>query len=139
MRTWKWRLGVVAALAGVLLSISVAANASARTVHTGTWNATAETNESVPTQKYVTHDKAKGCASGTLQSATMSFQLVWWNGGRKTVLWKSRDFGGGRTCSPTKTINHARNPVVYMIITLHCNSFPLPCQGAGSWSITTNQ
>ena len=83
-------------------------------------------------------NKAEGCASGVLQAATMSFQLVWWHGGRKTVLWTSRNFTGSRTCSPTKTISHARNPTVYLVITLHCHSFPLPCQGSGSWSIKTN-
>lgn len=135
MRTWKWRLGVVAPLAGVLLSIPVAANAA---TNSGTWNATALTNKSVSTPRYVTHSTAKGCASGVLQSATMSFQLVWWHGGRKTVLWTSRDFSGNRTCSPTKTISHARNPTVYLVITIHCHSFPFPCQGSGSWSIKTN-
>src|ERR1700683_792851 len=135
VRTWKWRLSVNAAVAGVLLSIPLAASAA---THKGTWNATAETNQSVPTQKYVTHNKAKGCAGGTLQSASISFKLLWWNGGRKTVLWASRHFGGNETCSPTKTIKHAKNPKVYLIITIHCNSFPFPCQDDGSWSITTN-
>jgi hypothetical protein len=139
MRIWKWRMSVVAAVAGVLLSIPLAASAATHTTtHNGSWNATAETNKSVPTQKYVTHNTAKGCAGGTLQSATMSFQLVWWNGGRKTPLWSSRDFAGGETCSPTKTIKNAKNPEVYLIITIHCQSFPFPCQGSGSWSITTN-
>jgi hypothetical protein len=139
VRKWTWRMSAVAAVAGVLLSIPLTASAATRTTtHNGTWNATAETNESVNTSQYVTHNTAKGCAGGTLTSATMSFELVWWNGGRKTPLWSSRNFEGNETCSPTKTISGAQNPEVYLVITIHCDSFPAPCQGFGSWSITTN-
>ncbi len=130
MKRWMRRSGLITVLASAVMILPGIANAA---THTGTWNASAVTNQSVNTPMYVTTSTASGCAHGTLTAATFSMKLVWYNGGRDTVLWS-----GTSHCSPTKTIRGAHDPKVFLIITIHCNIIHLVCQGSGTWSITTN-
>ena len=151
MKKWIRRSGFVAALMCAMLAVPSLASAATthathvkaahvNATHSGTWNATAVFNESVDTPGYTTRNKASGCVDGVLTSANLSFQLIWYNGGRDTVLWGSRIYTtGNRHCSPTKTIKHPpHGPVVFLRITIHCQNGPIPCQGDGDWSITTN-
>jgi hypothetical protein len=138
MKKWASRSALVAALMCAMLAVP--SLASAATAHNGTWNATAFENQSVNTQHYITKNQASGCISGTLTSAEVSFKLIWYNGGRNTVLWGSRNYStGAKHCSPVKTISHPpRKPVVFLIITIHCVSPIDICQGSGNWEISTN-
>jgi hypothetical protein len=147
MGKWMRRSGFAAAVMCAMVALAVPSLASAATArpsinatHNGTWNATAVTNESVDTPGYTTRNKASGCVDGVLTSANLSFQLIWFHGGRDTVLWGSRIYTTGvRHCSPTKTIkNPPHGPVVFLRITIHCQNEPIPCQGDGDWSIKTN-
>jgi hypothetical protein len=145
MKKWLRRSGVAVALMTAMLAVpglASAANSAIPAVsatHNGTWNATALFDESTDTPSYATVNKASGCADGVLTSAVMSFQLIWYNGGRDTVLWGSPNFDGSRHCSPTKTIkNPPHGPEIFLRITIHCVSPIDVCQGNGDWSITTN-
>jgi hypothetical protein len=138
------RLVLMSGLLTLLFALiqPVAANATATiTPHTGTWSITAVGVHTQSTAKYATHTTASTCfKSDLLQSAKYYVQLIWYNGGRNTVLWTSGtyDTSGVRHCSPTKTISGAHNPLVFDAIHLVCVS-PVPvCQGNGTYTIDTN-
>lgn len=140
MKKLKWRSAVVAGLAAVTLSAPAAASAATTTAttHAGSWNLIWQGSNSIFTPRFATHSTVRGCASAALLGSGMSFEIVWYNGGRDTVLWESRNFGGERTCSPTKTIRHARNPSVFLVITVKCPPQE-HCRAHGAWTLTTNR
>jgi hypothetical protein len=139
VRKWMKRTGLVTALLCAMLAVPSLASAS--TTHNGSFDITAFENQSVDTQQVTTTNHASGCISDfLLTSSEVSFQLIWYNGGRNTVLWGSPDFAtGAKHCSPTKTISHPpHDPQIFLIITVHCVSPIDVCQGSGAWQVTTN-
>jgi hypothetical protein len=137
---------LVAALA-VLAAMATpgVANASAVTPdlrHSGSFSIATPFSFTQSNARYTTTSTVSGCINATDIVGTITgwhFRLIWYNGGRNTVLWTSPEFtGGGYHCSPTKTLStHA--PSVYSQETLDCNNpIPLPCTMDGNWSLDTN-
>ena len=97
-------------------------------------------SHTVDTAKYTTHSTVTGCTTAdSLTSASYHFKVIWYNGGRNTVLWSSREYtsSGTQHCSPKITIS-AHLPLVYEAITLDCVSPINVCQGNGTYGIDTN-
>lgn len=140
------RARVLVASLAILAAIAIPgiANASATIPnirHSGTWEINTPFSFTQSNARSTTHSTVSGCINALDGVGTLSwhFRLIWYNGGRNTVLWTSREFSDlGFHCSPTITL-HTPNPSVYSQETLDCNNpIPLPCQMDGNWSLDTN-
>jgi hypothetical protein len=141
------RARVLVASLAILATIAIPgiANASAALPsirHSGTWEITAPDAFTQSNPSYTTHSTVSGCINVLSGQGTFNwhFQLIWYNGGKNTVLWASPHFGEGDLgyhCSPTITL-HAKNPTVYSQETLDCNLVVVPCLLSGNWSLDTN-
>jgi hypothetical protein len=142
------RARVLVASLAILAAIAVPgmANASASIPnnirHSGTFTIHASFTFTQSNASYTTHSTVSGCVNATSGMGIFKwhFRLIWWNGGRNTVLWTSPEFSDtGFHCSPTKTLN-TPNPTVYSQETLECgNPIPLPCELDGNWSLSTSR
>lgn len=114
----------------------------ATTSYYGTWNFSAVvSSDTVSTKQYVSSTTASSCTTADgLTAASYHFKLIWYNGGKDTVLWSSPEYGssGVRHCSPTKTITGVNGPKIFDKITLDCQSPIDFCQGNGTYGIRVN-
>jgi hypothetical protein len=140
------RARVLVAFLAILVVIAIpgTANASAaipNVRHSGTWEINTPFSFTQSNASSTTHSTVSGCINALDGVGTLSwhFRLIWYNGGKNTVLWTSGEFSNlGYFCSPTITL-HTPNPTVYSQETLDCNNpIPLPCQMDGNWSLDTN-
>jgi hypothetical protein len=97
--------------------------AIAETINQGPWLVSADPGTSVTytSPRYVsTTGKVYACVStSVLQGANPSwhFALVWYDGGKDKVLWKSIDFTAtGRHCSPVRHTTHNARPRYFVRI-----------------------
>jgi hypothetical protein len=128
-------------LATATPGIANASTTIALTTHGGTWSIATPFSFTQSNARYTTHTTVSGCVNAQDLVGTLGwhFRIIWYNGGRNTVLWSSREFSaGGNRCSPTLELD-THLPSVYSQETLDCNNpIPLPCTADGTWSLVTN-
>jgi hypothetical protein len=112
------------------------------TSHHGTWEISNPFTFNQSNAKSITHSKVSGCVTNTSGLGTFGwhFQIIWYDGGKNKVLWRSKELSsaGARHCSPTIRLR-SHLPKVYSQETLNCNNpIPLPCMVQGTWSLNTN-
>ena len=122
-------------MAGLSLALIAPGRARAETIQQVPWSISASSGPATfDTPRYRTGARAKTCVRTTsLSSATWRFKLVWYDGGRNKVLYRSATYTGRTThCSPTETIGrppHNRRHVIFTVITVIGTS---PGQGSAS-------
>jgi hypothetical protein len=112
------------------------------TTHRGTWEITTPLNFTQSNASSTTHSTVSACWDISSAQGTFGWHVavIWFNGGRNTVLWHSREFSdndGGPHCSPTIRL-HRHLPRVYSQETVNCNLIIAPCLVDGDWSLRTN-
>jgi hypothetical protein len=143
MKRMRSRLGIRTAMgiAVVAVALAIPQLASASTVapgpiaHNGTFT-TGRTLDggSTNTRTFVTQSLASTCVDVTSLTGSWHYELIWYNGGRNTVLFASRTFTThGIHCSPTEYIN-GNSPKVYDQISVT----GVASQASGNYQITTN-
>jgi hypothetical protein len=135
MKYTSWMISVLAsAVLVVTLFRPVAASAA---THSGKWDFPPGTSKATPS--FGTKNKARTCVTATKINSTngWKFQLVWYNGGKNTRLYRSPIYRSRSThCSPTKTMPR-NNDKVYDIITAVPTPGSQPYAG-GKYTIATN-
>jgi hypothetical protein len=141
------RAQVLVAFLAILAAIAIPgiAHASAdipNATHHGTWRIHTTLNFTQSNPSYVTHTTVSGCVDITSDIGTYGWKMaiIWYNGGRNTVLWRSREFSDndfGPHCSPKLRV-HGHHPKVFSTETINCNLIVLPCGVDGDWSLRTN-
>ena len=110
------RLFLVAA-AGIVIALAQASQSYAESIYQGPWSISANSFTTVTyfTPKYTSttgnvYTCVKANSAGGI-SPNWSFELLWWNGGRKTVVWKSGTYTTpGTHCSPKEHPTSTGNP-----------------------------
>jgi hypothetical protein len=126
----------VPASASVSASVSAPAAVKPAATHRGNWKightVDGATHE---TRKVNTRNNVSACVTANHLTGAWHFQLIWFNGGRNTVLYSSRPFSHpGIHCTPTEVIKHGKKAQVYLKISVTgVNS-----AGSGNFEITTN-
>jgi hypothetical protein len=142
------RAGVLIASLAILAGIAIPgiANASAaipNAIHRGTWRITTPLNFTQSNAPSITRSTVSACWDISDAQGTFGWHVavIWFHGGRNTVLWHSREFSdndAGPHCSPRIRIRHPHHPKVFSQETVNCNLIIAPCLVRGDWSLRTN-
>jgi len=140
MRTRRSRIGLLIA-AGISLAVLQATPSYAETIQQGPWSISSLLGSNTyDTPKYTsTTGNVYTCVKASALNANASgwsFSIIWYNGGRATVVWSSRGFTDlGTHCSPTGEATESGNPEYFDAITLWGGDGVNEASGSGLWDL----